>query len=157
MARATSFVLLAVVGLALVPIAVGRSESRGRVILGSRISFPSKLPYDTGWGTSHPVAIDNGGDPTGRAWSLRWRSWGSATATAAGFTYLEPTTTRNWRKGRVQLRATRIGHCSSAGPRAYTRLYVRVAELRSGSWSAWFLWNLRPNLCHPERPSGVTP
>lgn len=115
------------------------------VVLGSRTSFQ---PGGKGWGTAQPFAVDDGGDPSGKAWGLRWVGWGRGTASAAGFTYLAPTSSRGWRKGRLQLRASRIERCAAAGPRAYTRLQVRVAELHGGAFSAWRLWNGRPNLCH---------
>jgi hypothetical protein len=115
------------------------------VVLGSKTSF---LPNGKGWGTPHPVALDNGGDPSGKAWSLRWTGWGRNMTSATGFTYYIPVAASGYRKGRLEFRATRLGRCSASGPRAYTRLQVRVAPLHGGMFGAWSLWNGRPNLCH---------
>jgi hypothetical protein len=115
------------------------------VVLGSKTSFE---PYGRGWGLRHPVSVDNGGDPSGKAWDLRWTHWGKSTTSAAGLTYLGPSKSRDWRKGRLQFRASRLGRCGPSGPRAYTRLQVRVAELHGGAFGAWQLWNGRLNLCH---------
>jgi hypothetical protein len=139
--RLMSFALIAVTALVL---AVAGAAGPAKVVLGSKASF---VPNGHGWGTAHPSAVDNGGDPTGRAWTIHWKLWGRRTAVGSGTTYLEPTTTRNWRRGRVEFRASRIGQCTAGGPRAYTRLAVRVAELHSGRFSAWQLWNGRSNLC----------
>jgi hypothetical protein len=118
----------------------------GAIVLGSRMSFG---PYGRGWGRPYPSSLDNDGDPSGNAWRLRWTGWGSPVARATGLTYvLDPAPGTGYRKGRLQLRASRIGHCYGNGPLAYTRLAVRVASLHRGSFSAWQLWNGRPNLCH---------
>jgi len=135
---AAAFALLAFAGAA-----QGRT-SGGSVVLGGKTSFG---PYGRGWGTAHPGSVDNGGDPSGKAWDLRWTHWGGGTASATGFTFLDPTRSRPWRKGRIEFRASRIGRCVSSGPRAYTRLQARVAELHGGGFGSWFLWNGRPNLC----------
>jgi hypothetical protein len=143
--RAILVVLVSVVVLVLTARSAAEALTVNAVVLGSTTSFE---PYGHGWGTPHPAAVDNGGDGSGRAWGLRWNQWGSRTSLASGFTYLEPTVTRFWRKGRLEFRATRIGHCVPGGPLAYTRLQARVAELHSGSFGPWSLWNLRPNLCN---------
>jgi len=114
-------------------------------VLGSKMSF---TPHGTGWGTAAPPSLDNGGDPSGRAWSISWQDWGAVATTGDGLTYLAPTSRHGWVKGRVELRAEHIGRCAPSGPRAYTRLEVRVAPLNTGRFSAWVLWNQRPNLCH---------
>jgi hypothetical protein len=126
--------------------ASGGTASTGQIVLGSKTSF---LPSRVGWGTPKPRLINNGGDPSGIVSDIRWRNWGQSTATANGVTWLDPTLTRGWVRGRAQLRASRIGRCSSRGPRAYTRLEGRVAPEKGGRFSSWMLWNGRPNLCHP--------
>jgi hypothetical protein len=117
-----------------------------QVVLGSTTSF---VPYGVGWGTSKPDRLDNGGDPTGRVWNLRWKHWGATTALGDGLTFLSPTSKHGWVTGRAELRASHIARCSPTGPAAYTRLEVRVALLKAGVYTAWSLWNDRPNLCHP--------
>ena len=148
--RVAGAVTAATVAVAALALATGGATATVppvKVVLGSQTSVE---PHGSGWGTPHPAAVGNGGDPSGNAWGLRWTHWGSRTTTATGFTYLEPTLKQGWRKGRLQFRALRIGHCSANGPRAYTRLEVRVAELHGGSFSTWHLWNERTNLCHPS-------
>jgi hypothetical protein len=113
-----------------------------RVVLGSTKSFQ---PYEKGWGTARPAIVNNGGDPSGEAWNLRWSGWGAAIASAQGSTYVM--TKLGWQKGKVEFRASRIARCTRLGPLAYTRLQVRVAPVH-GAFSRWQLWNGRPNLCH---------
>ena len=124
-----------------------RTATGARVVLGSTSSF---VPGGKGWGTATPALVYNGGDPSGRAWQIHWQKWGKAVAAGEGLTYLSPTLTHGWRTGRIQLRASRIGHCSPNGPRAYTRLEVRVAPFAGGRFSGWSLWNGRSNLCAPS-------
>jgi hypothetical protein len=126
----------------------GPGIGSGLVVLGSRTSFG---PHGRGWGTAHPRSLDNDGDPSGRAWKIRWPTWGSAVSRGSGLTYYLPEKMGSgYQTGRVQFRASRIGHCSANGPLAYTRLEVRLASLRGDSFSAWQLWNGRPNLCRPS-------
>ena len=115
------------------------------LVLGSRTSF---LPLGRGWGTPQPAALDNGGDPSGKAWQLRWVGWGRGVASGSGLTYVLGIGQAGYHIGRVEFRASRIGRCYTDGPRAYTRLEVRVAGLHAGDFTAWQLWNGRPNLCH---------
>jgi hypothetical protein len=128
---------------------VAHAATTTRVVLGSRNSFG---PYGRGWGARHPALLDNDGDPSGHAWNIHWTSWGTTVARGSGRIYfLGPERGSGYRTGRLQLRATRIGRCSGDGPSAYTRLEVRVAELKHGAFSRWQLWNGRPNLCHATR------
>ena len=115
------------------------------VVLGAKTSFE---PYGKGWGTAAPRALDDGGDPSGRIWNITWKNWGASAATGGGLTYIAPRSKHGWVKGRIQLKAAHIGRCIPGGPRAYTRLEGRIAPLKTGRFSAWFLWNGRPNLCH---------
>jgi len=125
------------------------SGSRGvPVVLGSQLSFG---PYGRGWGMPHPRSLDNDGDPSGRAWKIRWLKWGSAVSRGSGLTYYLPEHGMSeYHTGRVQFRASRIGYCYTNGPHAYTRLEVRVASLHGGPFSDWQLWNGRPNVCRPS-------
>lgn len=115
----------------------------GKVVLGTKSSFP----YGSGWGAPRPRAVYNGGDPSGRAWNLHRTAWGASTATATGLTWIAPNAGHLWAKGRIELRASRIGHCSPGGPHAYTRLEAREAYFPSTHYSQWFLWSGRANLC----------
>ena len=95
-----------------------------------------------GWGTAHPPVIYNGGDPSGRAFDLKWRDWGSPVAEAHGLTWLFMPRGGYYRKpGAIELRAFRIRRCATTGPRAYTRLQVRVADRPGGpivgTWGPW--------------------
>ncbi len=44
-------------------------------------------PAQAGYGEVKPAKIDNGGDPTGRVWRLRWSHWGERRAVASGVGY----------------------------------------------------------------------
>ena len=44
-------------------------------------------PYQSGWGTSRPSEVFNGGDPTGRITNVTWQSWGSPEAVGHGTSY----------------------------------------------------------------------
>ncbi len=100
----------------------------------------------------HPALLDNNGDPSGHAWHIRWTAWGTPLARGSGLTYiLGQTTGSGYRTGRLELRASHVRRCLTNGPRAYTRLEVRVAPLKHGSFSVWQLWNSRPNVCHPTQ------
>jgi len=145
--RKGAAVVILAVGLATGVTAVAEASMRATpIVLGTRAGFP---PGAKGWGTAHPSLIDNDGDPSGHAWHIRWTGWGTTLAKGVGLTYvLGQAYGSGYRTGRLELRASRIGHCLTAGPRAYTRLEVRVAPLKHGSFSAWQLWNGRPNVCH---------
>ncbi len=130
--------------LTLVATVSGRADAGSGVVLGSTGSFG---PSGIGWGHVAPSTIDDAGDPSGRAWRLRWQHWGSSEATAAGLTSVEAAATPGWVTGRIQLRASWIGRCTANGARAYTRLEVRVAPLKSGAFGTWVLWNGRVNVC----------
>jgi hypothetical protein len=119
----------------------------GLVVLGSKTSFG---PYGKGWGTPHPALLDNDGDPSGRAWNIHWTGWGTAFARGSGLNYqLGTKYGSGYQTDRLQLRASRTGHCNPNGPAAYTRLEARVAPLKHGKFGAWQLWNARPNVCRP--------
>ena len=133
--------LLAIFALT-VSTATAVGTENGRVVLGSKTSFGQ---YGKGWGTRHPSLLDNDGDPSGRVTNIRWRDWGQGVALGEGDTSALP----NWVPALAELRATRIARCSPNGPRAYTRLEIRVALRTGARFSSWQLWNGRPNVCHP--------
>ena len=101
-----------------------------------------------GWGTAHPRRIDNGGDPSGKAWHLTWHNWGGATATAHGSTWIfKPTGGYYRRSAAIELRASRVGRCTPNGPRAYTFLQARAAMRPGGRLGRWFAWGGWKNTC----------
>jgi len=79
---------------------------------------------------------------------IQWRNWGQSSVIGDGLTSLPSVKTKTYVLMRAQLRASRIGHCSPGGARAYTLLQVRTAPRHGGNFSGWELWNLRTNLCH---------
>jgi hypothetical protein len=117
------------------------AEAHGAVVLGTA----GILPYGVGWGTPHPREIFNGGVPSGRAWDLSWKGWGTKLAVARGLTYLYAEHTGGYAgAGAIEFRAYRIGPCSPGGPRSYTRLDARVAVRPGGPlgrWHPWGGWN----------------
>jgi hypothetical protein len=46
-----------------------------------------------------------------------------------------------------ELRAQKLGKCSSHGPRAYTQLYIRGPERPNGPIGPWRLWSEAKSLC----------
>jgi hypothetical protein len=133
--------LLVSAGLAMVGAAAGAKTS---VVLGKK----HLLAYGIGWGTAHPRLIFNGGDPSGKAWHLRWRNWGAPSASARGLTWIFRPKGGYYRKpGAIELRASRIGRCTPHGPRAYTRLRARVAVRPGGHLTHWFAWGGWKSTC----------
>lgn len=107
------------------------------VVLGAK----HRLLGGVGWGSAHPSRIFNGGDPSGEAFGLTWKSWGSSTATARGLTWVFMPRGGYYRKPLpIELRASKIGRCARGGPLAYTRLQARVVVKPGGTFGHWFLW-----------------
>ncbi len=105
-------------------------------------------PNGQGWGEFMPSTVFNGGDPTGLATHIRWRHWGHRLATGKGVTSIyKPGGGYYRRKGRIDLRASRIGICEAGGPRAYRRLMVRIPARPGGPLGKWFLWSGARDLC----------
>ena len=115
------------------------------IILGKK----HLLTDGVGWGTVHPRLIFNGGDPSGKAWHLTWSVWGAASADARGLTWISRPNGGGYysKPGAIQLRASRIGHCTAHGPRAYTRLQARVAVRPGGRLGKWFAWGGWKSIC----------
>jgi hypothetical protein len=143
MVKLAAITLLA--GLILASGTPARSADHGQVVLGS-----SKVVHNAvGWGTAHPRRIDNGGVPSGKAFSLRWTSWGTSVAHARGFTWIyTPHGGYYGKPGAIEMRAFRIGQCIAGGPRAYTRLQIRVARKPGGRLSGWFSWGGWHGICY---------
>jgi len=131
--------------LAVVFIAVGWTYSNGSIVLGSK----AFTLYGIGWGTPHPRVIFNGGDPSGRAWNIRWSNWGAGVAIGHGLNWLfRPQGGYYGTPGVIEVRAYGIGRCSPTGPRAYLHLQARVPARPGGSLGRWFAWGGQRNLCH---------
>jgi hypothetical protein len=133
-------------GLAVAPAAhTTLADEQTPIVLGKK----HLLRYGTGWGTAHPHVIFNGGVPNGKAWDLRWRGWGTASARARGLTWLyKPKGGYYGTPGAIELRAYRIGRCTSRGPLAYTRLQVREAIKPGGPLGRWQPWGDWHDICH---------
>jgi hypothetical protein len=130
-----------------VGVASGALAGRETVLLGVKGLFP----HGAGWGTAHPRRIFNGGDPSGTAWKLTWSGWGAHVATAHGLTWIfKPSGGYFAKPGSIELRASRIGRCTSSGGRAYTRLIARTSVRPDGPLGPWFRWNQLTTLCHPR-------
>jgi len=116
-----------------------------RVVLGSR-AFAA--PHGEGWGTARPAKIFNGGDPSGLVTHIHWMSWGGATATGYGSTFIfKPRGGYYDRAARIELRARGLGRCSPSGPPAYTVLSFRVPSHPGGPLGAWMLWSGARSIC----------
>ena len=101
-----------------------------------------------GWGRAHPASVDNGGDPSGDAFALRWAGWGDPSAYAHGLNWIFRPDGGYYREpGEIELRAYRLGQCVAGGPRAYTRLEARVVSRPGGPLGAWFAWGGWTTLC----------
>ena len=101
-----------------------------------------------GWGTAHPSEIFNGGDPSGRVTHIKWTHWGSRVATGWGLNSIfKPHGGYYPNPVRIELHASRIGRCSSGGPRAYGHLAVRVPSRPGGPLGRWFAWSGRRSIC----------
>jgi len=85
--------------------------------LGSDLGVPTQ-----GFGKVKPPTVSLGGDPTGLAMKLAWKSWGAGTAVGSGTGYYPPPgkPTADSVKVPVTLDATELGTCK--GKPAYKRL-----------------------------------
>jgi hypothetical protein len=109
-----------------------------------------------GWGTVHPTRIFNGGDPTGLAWHLAWKHWGSPTAIGYGLTWIlagynvkgkRRSGCCYTRPAKIELRATDVGRCTRFGPVAYRKLYARVPSHPGGRLGPWGSWSFTGTIC----------
>jgi len=78
--------LLAVAGVTLGSLVESGASQKSRVILGAH-DPNSRFSGAMGWGQVEPATIDNGGDPTGRAWDVVWQGWGTTRAIGKGYGY----------------------------------------------------------------------
>jgi hypothetical protein len=110
----------AVAGVATLMLAGGASgalASTATPTLGSNLGVPTQ-----GFGKVKPPTVSLGGDPTGLAIKLSWKSWGAATAVGSGMGYYPPPgkPTADSVKVPVTLDASELGTCK--GKPAYKRL-----------------------------------
>jgi hypothetical protein len=139
---AVALLTVAVLGVVLVVAAVSARSDAAAAASEPALGSPAYLaPYGHGWGAPHPHWVDNGGDPTGSASTLRWQGWGEPTATARGKTpLLRPGGGYYRRLGKLKFRADRLGTCPD-GTYGYTRLHYRVAHRPDGPlghrWRGW--------------------
>jgi hypothetical protein len=125
--------------------ASGRAAAANKVVLGSA-SFA--LPSGEGWGTARPARIFNGGDPSGLVTHIRWASWGRSTANGHGLNWIfKPGGGYYSEQVRIDLRAGRLGKCTSSGPLAYAELWVRVPSRPGGPLGPWTSWSEGKGIC----------
>jgi hypothetical protein len=119
--------------------------ARRRIVLGSK----SFAPNGSGWGTSRPSSIFNGGDPSGYVDRIHWSRWGGHVARGHGRNAIfRPNGGYYSRRVRIKLRASHLGRCHKGGPRAYRRLSFRAPSRPGGPLGPWTLWSGKHTLCH---------
>jgi hypothetical protein len=141
--------LAALAGVLAATTGAAARNGQGSVVLGSTRFYGQPPGNAVGWGTAHPKRIFNGGDPSGMAWRIAWTHWGSSTAMGYGLTWV-PTPRGGYYRtpGRIELRASGIGHCTASGPLAYRRLDVRVPSHPGGPLGHWGNWSFTGTICH---------
>jgi hypothetical protein len=139
--RAALVTVVACLALA-VPVA---SAAGGVPLLGSSIFYS---PHSKGFGTPHPRAISNGGDPSGIVSSITWKSWGGALAIGDGMSSIfRPNGGFYPRLVRIELRAQHPGRCHPGGAVVYRQLVIREPKKPGGPLGSWFLWSGARSLC----------
>lgn len=120
------------------------AAARGRVVLGAKAFAPN----GTGWGSSRPSTIFNGGDPSGLVTHIHWSSWGGSTARGHGLNAIFKPHGGYYRQlATIELRASSLGHCSAGGPRAYRHLDIRVPARPGGPLGPWTAWAGAQSIC----------
>jgi hypothetical protein len=118
------------------------------VILGST---KWALPDGYGFGSAHPHAIFNGGDPSGLVTHLVWRRWGTSVATAKGKNAIfKPNGGYYGTLVTIDLRAYDLGRCTAGGPLAYRKLAAREPSRPGGPPGRWFAWAGARTICTPR-------
>ncbi len=121
--------------------------SAGAVVLGS----PNLFPMGAGFGAEAPAVVTSGGPPSTVFYDLKWKNWGSATATARGYNSIYRPGGGYWNKrGRAHLRATQIGTCSDGTSPAYTQIELRIAHWPGGPLGDWNRWGSLTSICADE-------
>jgi hypothetical protein len=122
------------------------AESASALVLGSK----SYMAHGSGWGTSKPKAIFNGGAPSGAVDHIHWHNWGSSVATGRGrIAIYKPGGGYYSKRAAIKLRAYAIGPCE--GHRAYTRLSISVPSRPGGPFGPWQPWSGDSTICGPGR------
>lgn len=123
------------------------AAAMGGPVLGSRQFY--KPGATIGWGTAHPKEVYNGGDPSGDVTHIRWRDWGAKVIYGQGLTHtFKPHGGYYRQMVPIELKASRLSRCSRHGPRAYTRLHVRVVTRPGGNYGPWGPWSSHDgNIC----------
>ena len=104
-----------------------------------------------GWGTAHPHAFSNGGDPSGTVWCITWKHWGAATSYGQGWSEIYgPANTRPIVG--IEIRAFDLGHCRSGGHLAYKDLEVKEPTRSGGALTQWAPWSPTGRICPWPRP-----
>jgi hypothetical protein len=121
--------------------AVARAQAAP--LLGSHVFY---APQARGFGSAHPAAISNGGDPSGIVTKIRWSDWGGATAIGHGSSSIyKPNGGYYPRLVGIELRAQHLGTCS--GKLVYRQLEIRVPKKPGGPLGSWILWSGAKSLC----------
>jgi hypothetical protein len=121
------------------------SAAARAVVLGSK---SWALPDGYGFGTAHPRAIFNGGDPSGLVTHLVWRGWGTGVATASGRNAIfKPGGGYYGKLVTIELRAYDLGRCTAGGPPAYRKLAAREPSRPGGPPGKWFAWAGARTIC----------
>lgn len=141
---ACSLVIAAV--LLAMPAGVSARPEVQEPVLGSRHFHP--CIECSGWGTYKPRRIFNGGDPSGLAFAISWKGWGGRVASGYGENFIYKPQGGYYRTPVViELRASRLGHCSVGGPLAYTHLEARVPGSPGGRLGPWLEWGDAKSIC----------
>lgn len=144
------YLLLAGLGILVCALCVDpvvRSEASARQpLLGSK---DYAGPYGVGFGAIRPKKISNGGAaPSGSIYRVRWHRWGTSVAHGKGeIPIYRPNGGYYPRRGKIRLRASRLGFCGSSSWPAYRVLKVKVQRKPGGSFSRWLNWSRTGNIC----------
>jgi hypothetical protein len=136
---------LTLVAVALFAVAVAPASTATRhVVLGNK----KFAIHGNGFGSYRPRDIFNGGDPSGHAFDISWRRWGSAVATGFGKNPIfKPGGGYFTRPARIELRAYDVGHCPGSSQLAYRQLKARVPLRPGGKLGPWFRWAGAKTIC----------
>jgi hypothetical protein len=125
-------------------LALCRAVTPGSYVLGSAAFAPN----GTGFGTSKPRTIFNGGVPSGLANRIHWRHWGAQQAIGIGKNAIyRPGGGYYARRATIKLRASRRGRCPGSDQPAYRLLEARLPKRPGGKLGPWFRWSGAKSIC----------